>query len=85
MATFPTFDPGKAVVKYPAIQVPVNDLFHIRSEKTVLFCKPLIPAVAGFKRLEVVFNTLIILRGFWVARLVNRRSIGHGLSFPDLE
>ncbi len=85
MATFPTFNPGKAVVKYPAIQVPVNDMFHIGPEKAILLCKPIIPAEAGFKRLLVVFNTLIILRGFRIARLINRRSIGHGLSLPDPE
>ncbi len=57
MPAVSAFDPCKAIVRDAAIQIPINDLFHIGPEKAILLCKPRI--INLFKRLEMVFNTLI--------------------------
>ena len=36
MPTLSTFDPGKAIVQDTAIQIPLDDLFHIGPKKSVL-------------------------------------------------
>jgi hypothetical protein len=36
------FDPSKPVVKVTAVEIPVNDLLDIRTEKAILFFKPLL-------------------------------------------
>jgi len=59
MSTFFTFDPCKAIVQDAAIKIAVNDLPNIGPEKAILLGKTLI--IDLLKRLEMVFNALIIL------------------------
>ena len=75
MAAFAASDPGKAVMQDAAIEVAVDDLSHIGPEKAIFFSKTLI--IDLLKRLEMVFNTLIILRVLWFARAIYRRNVGH--------
>ena len=54
------FDAGEAIVKIPAIQKSVDDLFNVRSPKTELFGKTLVVNPDEF--LKVVFDTTIPAR-----------------------
>ena len=60
--------PGEAIMEDAAIEVTVNDPFDIRTQKTILFGKTVV--VDLFKSLEMIFNTLIILRFLWLARAI---------------
>jgi hypothetical protein len=60
MPAITTSYPCKAIVEHTTVKIPVNHLSYVRPEKSVLFCKPLI--IDLFKRLKMIFNTLIILR-----------------------
>ncbi len=84
MATFPTFDLCEAIVQNATVKEAVDHLSHIRTENAILFCKTLIPAAAGLKRLEMVFNTLVILRILWFARTIYRRCAGYKPCLPKL-
>ena len=77
MSTFSTFNPCKAIVQDAAIKIAVNDLSHIGPEKAILLGKTLV--IDLLKRLEMVFNALVILRILRLARTINRRRVGHGL------
>ena len=81
MATIATPDTCKAIVQDAAIKIAINDLSHIGPKKAILLCKALIPAAAGFQRLKVVLNALIILRVMWFTWLINGRRVGHGPFF----
>ena len=48
MAAFPTFDPCEAVMQDTAVQVSVNDLFHIGPKKAILLGKALIKRFCGY-------------------------------------
>jgi hypothetical protein len=63
-----------------AIKVAINHLPHIESEKAILLGKTLV--IDLLKRLEMVFNALVILRILRLARAINRRNIGHWLFSP---
>jgi hypothetical protein len=67
--------PGEAVMEDAAIEVTVNNLFDIRTQKTILFGKTVV--INLFKSLKMILNTLIILRFLWLARAIYRRDIGH--------
>jgi len=67
---------SKAVVEDATIKITVNNLLHIWPKKTVLLGKTLI--IDLLKRLEMVFNALVILRILRLARTINRRRVGHG-------
>ena len=54
-----------------AIKVAINHLPHIGSEKAILLSKTLF--IDLLKRLEMVFNALVILRILRLARTINRR------------
>ena len=58
MVAILAFNTSKAIVKDTAIKIAVNDLSHIGSEKAILLGKTLI--IDLLKRLEMVFNALII-------------------------
>ncbi len=75
MTAIATLDPGKAVMEDAAIEVTVNNLFDIRTQKTILFGKTVVIDLS--KSLEMILNTLIILRFLWLARAIYRRDIGH--------
>ena len=60
-----------------AIKVAINHLPHIGSEKAILLSKTLV--IDLLKRLEMVFNALVIFRILRLARTINRRRVGHGL------
>ena len=64
-----------------AVQISIDDLLYVGSQKSILFGKAIIPAAAGFKFFEMVFNTLIILRILRLAGSVNPApgGIGHVL------
>jgi len=78
MTTFPTSDPGKAIVQDAAIEIAVNDLSHIRAKEAILIGKALI--IDLLQRFEMVLNTLIILGVLWFAGLVYGRGVGHDRS-----
>ena len=80
VAAFVASDPGKAVMQDAAIEVAEDDLSHIGPEKAIFFSKTLI--IDLLKRLEMVFNTLVILRVLWFARAIDRRCAGHKLCLP---
>ena len=51
-------DTRKPVVQNPAVQVPVNDLFYVWPEESILPLEPfIIDLLEGFK---MIFNMLII-------------------------
>ena len=75
--TIATPDTGKAIVQDTAVQITVNHLPHIRPEKPILFREPLV--IHLFKRLELIFHALVILRNLGIARVINGRNIGHWL------
>jgi hypothetical protein len=75
MAAIPAFHPGKAVMQDAAVEVPVNNRFYIRTQKTILLGKTVV--VDLFKSLKMIFNTLIILRFLWLSRAIYRRDNGH--------
>jgi hypothetical protein len=79
MVAILAFNPSKAIMEDAAIKITVNDLSHIRPEKAILFGKTLV--IDLLKRLEMVFNALIILRVLWLTWLINGRRVGHGLCF----
>jgi hypothetical protein len=66
-------------VQDPAVKIAINDLSHIGPKKSIFLGKPLI--IDLFKRIEMIFNTMIILRVLWFAGLVYGRRVGHGLFF----
>lgn len=76
MATFPTFDLYEAIMEDATVKEAVDHLSHIRTEKAILFCKTLI--IDLLKRLEMVFNALVILRILWFTRTIYGRGIGYG-------
>ena len=75
MSTFSTFHPCKAIVQDAAIKIAIDNLSHIGPEKAILLGKTLV--IDLLKRLEMVFNTLIILRFLWLSRAIYRRDVGH--------
>ena len=75
MAAIPAFHPGKAVVEDAAVEVPVNHLFHIGSEKAILLGKAIV--IDPLQFFKMVLYTLIILGVLWFAGLVNGRCGGH--------
>ncbi len=79
MVTIFAFNTGEAVVENAAVKISADNLPHIGPEKAILLGKPLI--IDLFKRLEMIFNTMIILRVLWFAGLVFGRRVGHGLFF----
>ena len=70
MAAFGKFHPGEAIVQNATVKEAVDHLLHIRAEKAILICKTVV--IDLLKRLEMVFNTLIILRLLWPSRPVDR-------------
>ncbi len=75
MAALFASDPGEAVMKDAAIEITVNQPFDIGTKKAIPFGKTVV--VNLFKSLEMIHNTLIILRILWLARTINRRNIEH--------
>jgi hypothetical protein len=75
MAAVFASDPGETVMEDSAIEVTVNDSFDIGAKKAILFGKTVV--IDLFKSLEMIFNTLIILRFLWLSRAIYRRDIGH--------
>jgi len=67
--------PGRAVVENAAIEVTVDDLFHIRTKKAILFGKAVV--VNLFKSLKMILNTSIVLGFLWLSRAIYRRDIRH--------
>ena len=59
MATFPTSDPRKAVMKDAAIKEPVDNMPHIWPEEPVLLGEALI--IDLLHRFKVILNTVMIL------------------------
>ena len=53
------FNAGKAVMGVAAVQIPVDDLSHVRPKEAILFLKTLL--VDLFKGFKMILNTLIIL------------------------
>lgn len=53
-----TSDPGKSVMEDTAVEISINDVLHIGTEKAVLFFKPLFIDLS--ECLEMVFNTPVI-------------------------
>jgi hypothetical protein len=72
------FDPYEAIMEDATVKITINDLSDIGPKKAILLGKALIPAAAGVKRLEMVFNKLVILRILWFTRKIYGRGIGHG-------
>lgn len=72
MAAFSTPDSRKSVVQDAAVEEAVDHLLHIGTEKTISFCKTVVPVAAGLKRIETVFDTLIILRLLGLSEPVGR-------------
>ena len=60
---------GEAVMEDAAIEVTVDDHFDIRRKKAILFGKTVV--VNLFKSLEIILNTLIILRFLWLSRSIS--------------
>jgi len=77
MAAFSTLDPCEAVMQDAAVQVSIDDLLYVGSQKSILFGKAII--IDPFKFFKMVFNALIILRILRLARFVNSRCIRHVL------
>ena len=77
MPTISASDSRKSIMEDATVKIAINHLPHIRAEKTVLFCKPLV--IDLLKRFEIILYTLIILRFLRVAGLVGRRNVGHAL------
>ena len=77
MTAFSTLDPCEAVMQDAAVQVSIDDLLYVGSQKSILFGKAII--IDPFKFFEMVFNTLIILRILRFTRSINIRCVGHAL------
>jgi len=58
VTAFTAFDPCKSVIQKTAIKITINDLFHIRTEKTILPCKAVI--IDLFESLKMILHTLVI-------------------------
>ena len=76
MATISALDPGKAVEQIATVKIPIDDLFHIWSEKAILPCKPIL--INLLKGLEMILNAAVVRRSMRVARMVNWGRIQHG-------
>ena len=76
MATISALDPGTAVVQIATVKTPIDDLFHIWTEKTILPRKPIL--IHLLKDLEMVLNAAVVRRIMRIARMVNRGRIQHG-------
>jgi hypothetical protein len=68
-------DSGEAVMEDATIEVTVNDHFDVRTKKSILFGKTVV--VNLFKSLEMILNTLIILRFLWLSRAIYGGDVGH--------
>ncbi len=79
MLTILTFDTGKAIMQDAAIKIAINDLSDIGPKKAILLGKAFI--IDLLKRLEMVFNALVISRILWFARTIYRRCAEHDLCF----
>ena len=70
MATIPALDPAKAAVQIATVKIPVDDLFHIWAEKTILPRKPIL--IHLLKGLEIILNAAVVSRSMRIARTINR-------------
>jgi hypothetical protein len=68
MAAVRTPYAGKPVMQVAAVKIPVDHFPHIRAEESVTPAELL--AINLFKRLKVIFNTLVIVRSLRVSRMV---------------
>jgi hypothetical protein len=55
-----TFDTSETMVQITTVKITVDNLLGVGAEESIFFAKLLI--VDLFKGLEVVFNTLVVLR-----------------------
>jgi len=51
-------DAGKSIMEVTAVEIPVNDLLDIRTEKAIPFFKPLLVDLS--ECLEMVFNAPVV-------------------------
>jgi len=76
MAAVPALDPGKTGMQIAAVEITVNDLHDIRSEKAILPLKPIL--INLLKGLEMILNAPVVSRTMRIARMVNRGRTHHG-------
>ena len=76
MATIPALDSDKTVMQIAAVEIPINDLFHIWAKRAILLLKPIL--INLFKGLEMILNAPVVRRTMRMARTVNRGRIQHG-------
>lgn len=58
MAAILGSDPGETVMEDAAIEITINNLFNIRTKKTILFGKTFV--VNLLELFKIVLNTLVI-------------------------
>ena len=58
MAALPTFNTDESVVEIATIEIPIDDLPDIGTEKPILFFKPFLIDV--YECLKMIFNAPII-------------------------
>ncbi len=58
MAALLASDAGKSIMEVTAVEIPVNDPLDMRTEKPILFFKPLLLDLPGC--LKMVFNATVI-------------------------
>ena len=59
MVTFLAFNTGKAIMEDSAVEITINDLSHVGSEKAILLGEALV--IDLFQCFKIVFNVVIIL------------------------
>ena len=70
MTTITTFNAGKAVMKVPAIEKPMDAFLDVRLPKSEFSGKLFV--IDADKILEIILNTAISTRGFRIAWTIDR-------------
>ncbi len=58
MAALLASDSGQSVMEFTAVEIPVNDMLDIRTEKAIQFFKPLLVHLS--ECLEMVFSAPVV-------------------------
>jgi len=74
VTAFFTFDPCKAIVENTAVQVTVDDLFHIGPEEAVFLCELVV--IDLFQIFKIVLDTLVVLGFLRPSGMVDRGCVG---------
>ena len=78
MRAFLASDTGKTIMKDTAIEITIDNLSYIGTEKAIFSGKQLI--IDPLKSFKMILNALIILKILWSARSIDRRRVRHDLS-----